>query len=519
VTRHSVRVGVVTARLRATHEMATGDRFDLHRRHCRYRCAVPGASAPTGDVPNLIGWTPQPAVSGEWLEKRRPADGTILCRVARSGAPDVDAAVRAARAAQEGWSERTPVERGDLLREIALTMRERREELSAIVVEETGKSAAAALGEVDAAIEMGLFVAGEGRRYYGRTTTASMAHRTVMAARQPVGVAGLIISFNTPLPNVAWKVFPAVFCGNAAVLKPSEETPTSALHFARICQDVGVPAGVLNVVQGLGSEAGAALVEHDDVDLVSFTGSAETGRRVNEVAARRLAKVCLELGGKNALVVCDDADLDRAAHWAVQSSFSNAGQRCAAAGRIVVFAAVYEAFRARFLEAAASFVDTGPVISEDSIERMLGAIERAVEGGATVLCGGERLDRPGSWLPPTVLEGVAADAEISCTELFGPVTILYRTDDLAGALKLVNDSPYGLTSAIHTASIHRAMRFAEKAQAGVVVVNGGTHGSEPHMGFGGVKQSGTGWREAGVEALDVYSEWKYVNLIADPARS
>ena len=463
---------------------------------------------------NLIDGEVRPAESGEWLEKARPADGTALCRVARSGAADVDAAVQAARAAQEPWAERTAVERGDLVREIALALRERREELAAVVVEETGKPEALALGEADAAVELGMFVAGEGRRYYGRTTTASMPHRTVMTVRQPVGVAGLLISFNTPLPNVAWKVFPAIFCGNGAVLKPSEETPLSANLFATTCHEVGLPAGVLNVVQGLGSEAGAALVEHPDVDLVSFTGSAATGRWIAETAGRRLAKTCLELGGKNALVVCGDADLDNAVRWAVQSSFSNAGQRCAAASRIVVFDAVYDEFRRGFLEAAEAFTDTGPVISEASLERIVETLARA---GGTVLCGGERLDRDGWWLPPTVVEGIAPDAEISCTELFGPVTILYRVADLAEALAVVNDSPYGLTAAVHTASLHRAMRFAEQAETGVVVVNGGTHGSEPHMGFGGVKQSGTGWREPGVEALDVYSEWKYVNLISDPS--
>jgi aldehyde dehydrogenase (NAD+) len=468
---------------------------------------------------NFIDGESRPAESGEWLEKLRPADGSPLCRVARSGAADVDRAVQAARAAQEPWAERTAVERGDLVREIALALRERREELAAVVVEETGKAEALALGEADAAIELGLFVAGEGRRYYGRTTTSSMPHRTVMAVRQPAGVAGLLISFNTPLPNVAWKVFPAVFCGNGAVLKPSEETPLSAQRFAEVCHKVGLPPGVLNVVQGLGAEAGAALVEHPQVDLVSFTGSAATGRWIAEAAGRRLTKVCLELGGKNALVVCDDADLANAVRWAAQSSFSNAGQRCAAASRIVVFDAVYDEFRRRFVNAAEEFADTGPLISEASLERILESLAQARQDGAAVLCGGERVDRDGWWLPPTVVEGVSADAELSCTELFGPVTILYRVRDLADALTVVNDSPYGLTCAVHTASLHRAMLFAEKAEAGVVVVNGGTHGSEPHMGFGGVKQSGTGWREPGVEALDVYSEWKYVNLISDPAKT
>jgi aldehyde dehydrogenase (NAD+) len=302
------------------------------------------------------------------------------------------------------------------------------------------------------------------------------------------------------------------------VIKPSEHTPASALRFAELAHESGVPPGVLNVVQGLGAEAGAALVEHPDVDLVSFTGSAQTGAWINETAGRRLAKVCLELGGKNALVVCDDADLDAAVRWALESAFSNAGQRCASASRIVIYEGVYDDFRARLVSGAQDLVPD-PVISETSLERILSALRRAVDEGASVLSGGRRLDRPGWYLGPTVLEGAAPDAEVSRTELFGPVTLLYRARDLEEAIALVNDSPYGLTAAIHTESVHRAMRFADEVHAGVVVVNGGTHGSEPHMGFGGVKQSGTGWREAGVEALDVYSDLKVVNLIADPTKA
>ncbi len=422
------------------------------------------------DISNLIAGRNARASAGRTFEKLRPADGSLLCTVARSDAEDVAAAVEAARAAQADWSARTPVERGQLVRELTLALQARREEVAQTVVEETGKPLELALGEIDAAIEMGFFVAGEGCRLYGRTTTSAMPNRTVMATRRPVGVAALIVSFNTPLPNYAWKAFPAVVCGNTAVLKPSEHTPASASLFGELSQDF-LPPGVLNVVHGLGSEVGPPLVEHEDVDLVSFTGSASTGRWIQEHAGRRLAKVCLELGGKNALVVCDDADLDRAVEWSLASAFSNAGQRCAAASRLVVFDEVYDEFRDRLVAAAPGY-DTGPVISEEGAERILGALVGA--------------------------RGVSG---------------------LDEAIELVNDSPYGLTSAIHTANLHRAMRFADSVQAGVVVVNGGTHGSEPHMGFGGVKQSGTGWREAGVEALDVYTEWKYVNLIADPAQT
>jgi alpha-ketoglutaric semialdehyde dehydrogenase len=461
---------------------------------------------------NIVAGREVAAASGRTFEKLRPADGSYLCAPPRSAADDIGAAIAAARAAQPAWAATTPVERGRLVRELALALQARRDEAAAIVVEETGKPLELAVAETDAAVEMGFFVAGEGRRLYGRTTTSSMPNRTVMATRRPVGVAALLVSFNTPLPNYAWKTFPAVLCGNTAVLKPSEHTPASASFFGRLCQEF-LPPGVLNLVHGLGPEAGAALVEHEDVDLVSFTGSAETGRWIAERGGRRLAKVCLELGGKNALVVCEDADLDRAVEWSLASAFSNAGQRCAAASRVVVLDSVYEEFRERFVEGARGY-EAGPVISEASLERILGALE-----GAKVAIGGERLDRAGWWLAPTVVEDVSAAAELSCTELFGPVAIIYRVGDLEEAIALVNDSPYGLTSAIHTASLHRAMRFTEEVEAGVVVVNGGTHGSEPHMGFGGVKQSGTGWREAGVEALDVYTEWKYVNLISDPAKT
>ena len=466
-------------------------------------------------IPNLIDGEDSPAASGEWLDKHRPADGSVLCRIARSGVADAVAAVTAARRAQPGWADRTPVERGDLVRDIALALRDRREELSAVVAEAIGKPMALALAETDAAVEMGFFVAGEGRRSYGKTMPASMPHRTVLTIRRPVGVAALLTSFNTPLPNVAWKAFPSIFCGNGSVLKPSEHAPVVAHLFARIAHDVGLPAGVLNVLQGKGDEAGAALVAQS-CDLVSFTGSAEVGRVIQRESG--LAKLCLELGGKNALVVCDDADLDDAVRWTIASAFSNAGQRCAAGSRVVVFDAVYDAFRER-LAAAAKELPAELVVSAESRDRIVSAIAGALEEGATVVAGGGPGKGVGYEIEPTVLENVSSAAGISGTELFGPVAVLYRVADLDEAIDLVNDTPYGLTAAIHTASLHRAMRFSEQAEVGVVVVNGGTHGSEPHMGFGGVKQSGNGWKEAGMEALEVYSTVRYVNLISDPSRA
>jgi len=377
-----------------------------------------------------------------------------------------------------------------------------------------------AVGEVEEAIDLIRHYCDEMERsdgYRQEMPGASAAEKCSVVLR-PYGVFAVIAPFNFPVALAVGMMSAALVAGNSVVFKPSDAAGLTGRLVVEALVAGGLPDGVLNVVQGTGPEAGAPLVEHEDVDLVSFTGSAATGRWINETAGRRLAKVCLELGGKNALVVCDDADLDNAVRWAIASAFSNAGQRCASASRVVVFDSVYDAVRERLVEETRG-LPAEPVISEASLERMLAAVGQAVSDGATVLAGGERLERAGWHLAPTVLEGVAPEADLSCTELFGPVTILYRVRDLDEAIALVNDSPYGLTSSIHTASVHRAMRFAEKVQAGVVVVNGGTHGSEPHMGFGGVKQSGTGWREAGVEALDVYSDWKTVNLIADPAQT
>ncbi len=480
-------------------------------------------------IQNYIGGAWQDAVGGQTFANINPHNGQELGRVARSDAADVQCAIEAAQAAQGAWAALTAVARGDLLRAVSLRMMERKSEIAAIVAEESGKAMAHALGETQAAIEMGLFVAGEGRRNYGKTMEASMANRQVLTVRQPLGVAALIIASNTPIANIAWKAFPSMLCGNASIMKPSEDTPGTAAIFAEICDEAGIPAGVFNVVQGLGVEAGPPLVASPDVDLVSFTGGHKTGSLINRIAGERLAKVCMELGGKNALTVCDDADLDKALHWVLASAFSNAGQRCAAGSRIILFDAIYDTFRDRLLDAVKGLTMgvsdddfLGPVINERQLTNMLAAVQQARDEGVDILIGGARSTRPehaaGFYMEPTVIEHAAPEAAISQQELFGPITCLYRVANLDEAIALVNHSQFGLTSSIHTASLHRAVEYSNRVQAGVVVVNGGTHGSEPHMGFGGVKHSGTGWREAGLEALDVYSDWKYINLISDPGK-
>jgi alpha-ketoglutaric semialdehyde dehydrogenase len=475
-------------------------------------------------VGNVIGGEERPAAGAGTFEKLAPATGEPLSIVARSDASDTNAAITAAGEAQPAWAARTVEERGRILRKVAQLLERDREEIACIVSAETGKSPKDARGEVDGAIELGYFMAGEGRRFYGRTMPSAVPNRQAMTVRQPLGVAGLIIAANTPIANVAWKVFPALLCGNAAVLKASEDAPQTALAFARRAAEAGLPAGVLNVVQGYGPEAGQPLVEDRRVAVVSFTGSTPVGRMIARVAGERLAKVCLELGGKNPLIVCDDASLEKAAEAATLSAFSNAGQRCAAGSRLIVFASVYDRFRELLLERARAQKvgsgdehDFGPVINERQLESMLAAVERAARAGATVLTGGERLPQPGFYIAPTIVEGAAPDSEITTTELFGPITTLHRVRDFEEALALANASPYGLTAAVWTGSVHRAQEFVRRIVAGGVQVNGPTYGFEPHVPFGGQHDSGTGWREPGTEALDVYSDWKTVYVTHDPA--
>ncbi|EKD79373.1 MAG: hypothetical protein ACD_41C00091G0008 [uncultured bacterium] len=453
--------------------------------------------------------------SGATFDKVNPATGAVFANVARGNAADVDAAIQAAQRAYPLWSQTNIVERAEKLRAVAQLIQQRISEIAEIVHLETGKAVADAEGEAKAAMEMGFFVAGEGRRFYGKTTTSAMPNRTAMTVRQPLGVCGLIIAANTPLPNVAWKAFPALLCGNTVVLKPSEDIPYTAIWFAELIKEVGVPAGVFNVVQGFGTEVGAPLVADTRVPLISFTGSVTVGKQINKVAGERLAKVCLELGGKNPFVVCDDADLETAADFAVQSAFSNAGQRCAAGSRIIVFASVYDQFKKFFVERAQQF-EAGPVINERQLNNMSTAVDQAVQAGATVLLGGQRLvdtaHAKGFYYAPTILENVKSTDAISCEEVFGPITILYKVKDFQEALDLANDTEFALTAAIHTSSIHRIQEFQDKCVAGVISVNGPSHGSEPHLPFGGEKNSGTGWREAGTEALDVYSDWKTIYI-------
>jgi aldehyde dehydrogenase (NAD+) len=479
-------------------------------------------------IPNWIDGKEQNALGLRKLDKLNPSTGKLLCTVSRSDADDAKLAIQSAQTAQPEWASVPPVQRGMLLHKIVTELQNCKDKMAAIVAKETGKSFNEALGETEGAIQLGLFFASEGQRLYGKTTTSGALNKYAMTIRQPVGISALIIAANTPIANVAWKVFPSMICGNGSVLKAAEDTPATAWFFGKIAHDAGLPKGVLNIVQGYGKEVGDALVRDPGVDLISFTGSTAVGRQIGEIAAGRMAKVSLELGGKNALVVCDDADLENAVKWSVLSSFSNAGQRCASSSRIVIFDQIYSEFRSALLKAvgelkvgSANEDDLGPVINGSQLENMLSAVQTAKNDGGEVLVGGDRIRTPehaeGFYMSPTVIENIGSEQSISRTELFGPIVCLYKVSNYKEALNFVNDSPYGLTACIHTKNIDRAIHFTQNVKTGVAVINAGTYGSEPHMPFGGVKNSGNGTREPGTEAIDVYSDLKDIYVcIQDP---
>lgn len=477
-------------------------------------------------IPNWINGREEFADSKKTITKFNPADGTVLCEITASGSSDVQKAVDAAKRAQLFWAKTPPVRRGEILHDIAMGMKNHREKIARIVHLETGKSYKDALGETDGAIALALFYAGEGQRLYGRTCTSGVVNKYALTIRQPIGIAGLIISANTPIANVAWKIFPALICGNAVILKAAKDGPATAWIVGKIAHEAGIPPGIFNIIEGRGEEAGSPLVEHSDVGVISFTGSTEVGKNIAIACGKRLARVSLELGGKNPLIVCDDADLENAAKWVLLSAFSNAGQRCAAASRIIIFESVYDQFREMLVKKTSHLNvgtndtdDLGPVISEGQLNMMLGVIERAKKNGAKILIGGHRIadeiHKHGYYIAPTLIENITLLDEISTTELFGPVACLYRVKDFQEAINLANNTSYGLTACIHTRNINRAVEFTQRIQSGVAVVNAGTYGSEPHMPFGGMKQSGNGSREPGTEALDIYSELKDIYIMTD----
>ncbi|GAA5020920.1 aldehyde dehydrogenase family protein [Streptomyces siamensis] len=472
----------------------------------------------TVHVPNLIGGE---EVAGDGLERYNPAHPAELVAVApASGAEAVDAAVTAAAAAQPGWAALPAPARGTILMDAAEILRGRHEEAARDLVREEGKTLAEARGEVRRAIDVLRFFGSEGWRLGGQVLPSSFPDTTVQTRREPVGVVGLITPWNFPIAIPAWKLAPALIGGNAVVLKPAELTPLSTRHLTEALVRAGLPAGVLNVVHGTGAVAGEALVRDPRVAAVSFTGSTAVGMRIERTVQERRGRVQVEMGGKNALVVLDDADVEQAARIAAAGGFGLTGQACTASSRVICTPGVYddfvaaltkEAARCRPGDGLADGTAMGPVVSEQQLGTITAAIERARDEGATVAAGGETPD--GLMLAPTVLTGLSRDSAAAREEIFGPVVAVLPAEGLDDAIDLVNDSRYGLAAGICTRSLSAAQRFAAAVRVGVVKVNRPTTGLDLNVPFGGVGDSSSNtFREQGAVAVDFYTWSKSVYL-------
>ncbi len=470
------------------------------------------------------------SISGETFENINPSNiDEVIGLFPRSKKDDVDNAVLAAKAAFNAWKNIPPPERGNIVMEAGRIMTIRKKELAEVISRENGKTVSGALGEVQSGIDMANFIAGEGRRMYGRTTHSGLNKRFAATKRYPIGIVGIILPFNFPLALASWRVFPALLCGNTVVLKSEENSPETTVLLTRILEEAGVPKGVFNLVHGYGPVAGEALTLHPDVRMVSFTGSSSTGKIVAGNCVERHAKVSLELGGKNAVILMEDADLDLAVDGVVCGAFSVSGQRCTATGRLIVHKRIYDVFMEKLLDRVSkqkvgpadedeSLVT--PLINKKQLDRVLGYIERARKEGAEIVTGGSQLkggvyDR-GYYIAPTVIDKVTSDMEIAREEVFGPVLTVLKADSYEEAVQIHNSSPYGLSASLFTRDVNRAFSFFDDVEAGVCYINAPTFGSEPHMPFGGVKSSGQGYREVGWAAIDAYSEMKtlYVDYSA-----
>jgi aldehyde dehydrogenase (NAD+) len=465
-----------------------------------------------------------PARSGRSFESSNPATGECLGQAPASGPEDVADAVAAAKAAYPKWRLTPAPARAERLYELGRLLKEHKQSLGEFLTAEMGKVLPEALGDVQEAIDMAFYMAGEGRRLMGATVPSEMPDKFAMAQRDPVGVVGLITPWNFPIAIPSWKMFPALVAGNTVVIKPASDTALLLVKFVELMHAAGFPPGVVNLVSGGGSDVGHALVAHPDVKVISFTGSTEVGRQVLRDAADGLKKVHLELGGKNAIIVLDDADLDLALDSVVWSAFGTAGQRCTAASRVILQRGIRAEFTERLVarvealrlgDGLASTTDVGPVINARAVERIHRYTEIARQEGVAILTGGETWTGPGalakgSFYTPTVFDGVTPEHTVGREEIFGPCTSLLAVDSLDEAIAVNNSVAYGLSSSIFTRDVNAAFRAIRDFDTGLVYVNHGTIGAEIQLPFGGNKATGNGMREAGLAGLDVFTVWKSI---------
>jgi aldehyde dehydrogenase (NAD+) len=473
-------------------------------------------------------------INGEWVEprsgkayeNRNPANTDELVGMfVSSSQEDVDAAVEAAKEAYKSWLLVPAPKRGEILFRAAELLVQRKEEFSKDMTREMGKVLAETRGDVQEAIDMTYYMAGEGRRLFGHTTPSELANKFAMSVRQSIGVCGMITPWNFPMAIPSWKMMPALVCGNTVVLKPAEDTPLSSYHLVQVLTEAGVPRGVVNLVSGNGPNAGAPLAQHKDVPVISFTGSTAVGRIIAVACAPDFKHYSLEMGGKNIIIVMDDANLELAIDGAIWGGFGTTGQRCTAASRIAVHKSVYKEFVSRFVERAKSLkvgngldadVEMGPCINEQQLNTVTNYVEIGKNEGAKMLSGGNRLDSgalaKGWFHAPTVFGDCAPKMRVAQEEIFGPVVSVIPIDNLEQGIEVANGVAYGLSASIYTRNVNRAFQATRDLYTGIVYVNAPTIGAETHLPFGGTKQTGNGHREAAIAAIDFFTEWKTVYI-------
>ena len=482
--------------------------------------------APPKVYKNFINGEWVESVSGRTFENLNPANRHELLGIfQKSNQEDVDAAVAAAKEAYKTWRLTPAPKRGEILFRAARLLSERKEPFAEQMTREMGKILTETRGDVQEAIDMTFYMAGEGRRLFGQTTTSELSNKFCMTARSPLGVCSLITPWNFPMAIPSWKAMPALICGNTVVMKPATDTPLSMYNLVQILEEAGVPRGVVNFVTGTGGEVGMRLMTHEDVRVVSFTGSTDVGRRVSKVCAETFKHCCLEMGGKNVIIVMDDANLDLALEGAVWGGFGTTGQRCTASSRLVIHKKIYHEFvdrlvaRVRALKVGNGLdptVQMGPLINESQLQTVDEYVQVGKSEGAKLLCGGHRLSGPvydsGAFYAPTIFADCDPQMRVAQEEIFGPVVSVVSCDNLDQAIDIGNGVIYGLSSSIYTRNVNNAFRAMRDMETGIFYVNAPTIGAETHLPFGGTKQTGNGHREAATAALDFYSEWKAIYI-------
>jgi alpha-ketoglutaric semialdehyde dehydrogenase len=462
--------------------------------------------------------------SGASFENRNPADWEdVIGEFPKSTKTDVDLAVEAAKKAFDKWRLTPAPKRGDILKKVGDILTERKEIIAREMTREMGKVLVETRGDIQEGIDTAYYAASEGRRLFGQNAPSELPNKMNLSFRMPIGVAGIITPWNFPMAIPTWKIFPALVCGNTVVFKPASDTPKTATTLVEILAEAGIPEGVINLVHGGGREVGMSIVSHPDIELISFTGSSQVGITISEVASKTLKRVSLELGGKNAQIVMDDANLQLAQEAVLWGAFGTTGQRCTATSRLILHEKIHDIFISQLVERVEKMkvgngldvtIDMGPCVNEGQRDIVESYVKIGKDEGATLVTGGNKLTTgkhsKGWFFQPTIFTDVAPNMQLAQEEIFGPILSVLKVKSLEESIEVLNNTPYGLSSSIYTQDINNAFKAIRDIKAGITYINGPTIGAEAHMPFGGVKQTGNGHREGGWTVYEFFSEWKAV---------